>query len=1446
LFAVCVCRKSGDSKAKGFISLSSAVISAGGSEKMRRLHGFEIGSTKYTRVFVIHAESEQEMREWINCLQENITYVSQVIEREKKASGGAGTGGGTSGGVGGLSGPGLTLDTDAASMGNSGPFSESHLTAARKGMAIGGGGGRPAPPEQSLSLDVSEEYLKSIVGIPPRLAAWRREQALQAWETTTTTNQVSSATLKRGADSRLPCVGAAAAHNSANMLALGLASTASSGTRTAARGVIQIISLDARPGAAIGPGSTGSSAPVAMLLNEVGRFGDIASAAEADEEDDEDEDEHHEDDEEEEELRSPTSIVANSGLRSTSLKSGVAGAAPPSTLSLPCAGEVSAMAWTDTHLFAGSSAGVVAYYSLPEANASALTSESLKKAGRAPRVLLTHPRSVREVSLAAPGKWTSSSRVAHVSLNAVDKRSVLTLVANSFFVWDLEAAVATLEGNAAGARPSHRIAEVGSPAPLFAAAWNAHSSNEFVCGGEEGALRLLDTRLLAGGGDGGAVADRAKCVPWFLRHAHADVIRDVAWSPLVPHWLASCGDDGLIKVWDLRFGAEPVRTLSGHSNSVLSVAWSRSHCEMLCSGGVDRTSRVWNLRVAPHYALYTHATSSDDLSSSVLLATWGKTNDPFQTMAVSARGEVLALSLGRELMNGYVNHRTLAGPPKEQQQQSPDGSDDALNSTLSGSSGSVDDTSGNSSSLSSAPMVRTAAEEASERSIESLLFARDLERAFRAVAALANSYWAKGASHFAEALLKLTSASLFSSAANEPPRLMTSAPPAGSGGHAHQQLQQQQQQQQSSNNAKVFNALLNDLSRFIPASTLRVSNVDLHTHQRIQFLKTRIALLQLVRAKPLGCRGKEILALCGEICSHLERGGGGAAGPNSPTNASAAGGGAGGGSGAGGAVSPLAGGGAVGSGGADGKGSASGSGANEPIMEQFDALTLEKMAQALLAYDALRALEMLTKLARTCQSAGNFSGLFVGVARAVVSPSVFERMDDASAAARQHSWVRVLSVLAHTNLGGSAALAAAQAQAQAALKDKDESKGGGHGSDSDSDTAESSTNSMSSSVRGGSSMLRKPSDALETSAAAARLALQNRGGASGAVITRPSVAGGAGAGSLPLLGGPRASISGPSGGVGGAHEASHLAQMTLDRDLRNPKTVLQIFALLHAMLSAVAADEDATDAAAGTSSPRARKASGDEGGLARFNPYLPVQDPAVIARAGGALSLDILGLPLLSSSASKEVARIFEEQKDPVKLLPSFAHLLYFHALLSSKKYDLLCVSATRLAAAPHMRGQQLPQVLEGIINEVAAPKLVRFLDRLLAKESGAAAAAGGGKSAAAPVGANLPKLQAASLTIVNMSFNCEYLSEKLGALLPRYLRDCQDSLQRCLNDMLRSPDYVVSTSYASAKQDVKAKAEFILQQMARIRTHSKIVGEPHLTQPVAELTAMLRKFTAE
>ena len=58
-------------------------------------------------------------------------------------------------------------------------------------------------------------------------------------------------------------------------------------------------------------------------------------------------------------------------------------------------------------------------------------------------------------------------------------------------------------------------------------------------------------------------------------------VKDVAWSPLVPYWVAAAGERGQVCVWDIRYGKEPVWEACRHSNSVESVAWSNSHCEMV-------------------------------------------------------------------------------------------------------------------------------------------------------------------------------------------------------------------------------------------------------------------------------------------------------------------------------------------------------------------------------------------------------------------------------------------------------------------------------------------------------------------------------------------------------------------------------------------------------------------------------------------------------------------------------------------------------------------------------------------------------------------------------------------------------------------------------------------------------------------------------------------------
>lgn len=48
--------------------------------------------------------------------------------------------------------------------------------------------------------------------------------------------------------------------------------------------------------------------------------------------------------------------------------------------------------------------------------------------------------------------------------------------------------------------------------------------------------------------------------------AHKHCVRDVHYNPNKPRFVATCGDDGMAKFWDLRRASEPVKILSGHSH----------------------------------------------------------------------------------------------------------------------------------------------------------------------------------------------------------------------------------------------------------------------------------------------------------------------------------------------------------------------------------------------------------------------------------------------------------------------------------------------------------------------------------------------------------------------------------------------------------------------------------------------------------------------------------------------------------------------------------------------------------------------------------------------------------------------------------------------------------------------------------------------------------------
>ncbi|MBI1832103.1 MAG: serine/threonine protein kinase, partial [Planctomycetes bacterium] len=86
--------------------------------------------------------------------------------------------------------------------------------------------------------------------------------------------------------------------------------------------------------------------------------------------------------------------------------------------------------------------------------------------------------------------------------------------------------------------------------------------------------------------------------------AHAMALQSLAFHPQQTHVLISVGDDGLIRLWDLRWTLQAVgkpapapiqlAALKGHAGAVYGLAISRDG-RQLATTGQDRTVRVWDL-----------------------------------------------------------------------------------------------------------------------------------------------------------------------------------------------------------------------------------------------------------------------------------------------------------------------------------------------------------------------------------------------------------------------------------------------------------------------------------------------------------------------------------------------------------------------------------------------------------------------------------------------------------------------------------------------------------------------------------------------------------------------------------------------------------------------------------------------------------------------------------
>ncbi|HUU98493.1 MAG TPA: protein kinase, partial [Phycisphaerae bacterium] len=101
-------------------------------------------------------------------------------------------------------------------------------------------------------------------------------------------------------------------------------------------------------------------------------------------------------------------------------------------------------------------------------------------------------------------------------------------------------------------------------------------------------------RLLVSGSDDGQLKlwdlDAGRQIPPLLS-GHKGAVRGVAFSPDGTR-IVSCGEDRLLRVWDVISGAE-VATFRGHDHVVTSVAFSPDGSEIV-TGSDDRTLKIWD------------------------------------------------------------------------------------------------------------------------------------------------------------------------------------------------------------------------------------------------------------------------------------------------------------------------------------------------------------------------------------------------------------------------------------------------------------------------------------------------------------------------------------------------------------------------------------------------------------------------------------------------------------------------------------------------------------------------------------------------------------------------------------------------------------------------------------------------------------------------------------
>lgn len=178
--------------------------------------------------------------------------------------------------------------------------------------------------------------------------------------------------------------------------------------------------------------------------------------------------------------------------------------------------------------------------------------------------------------------------------------------------------------------------------------WNALTFNfETILQAHDTAVRALDWSksgawLVSGDNNGVIKYFQPNMNNLQMFEGHKDSIRDISFSPNDSRF-ASCGDDGIIKLWGFEERREE-RNFTGHGWDVKCVKWHPTK-GLICSGGKDSLVKFWDPRIGKCLAtLHGH-------KNSVQACAWNPNGHSVATASRDQMIKVFDIRMMKELAN---------------------------------------------------------------------------------------------------------------------------------------------------------------------------------------------------------------------------------------------------------------------------------------------------------------------------------------------------------------------------------------------------------------------------------------------------------------------------------------------------------------------------------------------------------------------------------------------------------------------------------------------------------------------------------------------------------------------------------------------------------------------------------------------------------------------------